>query len=143
MSTLQKRILQQESVAEVERNGQRVAPVGVLSSSDSNNAQLQEHMENSQAQIEFLNSVIVDIQRKNIELQAKLDAVMANGFVETESDVDIRSETLQHLNQSIAQSIDQAIMSSVNSLIKCLMWGKVEQGICRRWVLNIQDFLYF
>lgn len=89
MSSLQKQILQLESVAKVEQNATR--PVSVFPSTGISNApQLQEDVENYQAQIDFLNSVIVDIQKKNVELQAKLDAVLANGFAETESAADIR-----------------------------------------------------
>ena len=42
-----------------------------------------ENMEDLRSQVDFLNSVIVDMQRKNDELKAKMELLESAGILET------------------------------------------------------------
>uniref|UniRef100_A0A3B3RE02 CAP-Gly domain containing linker protein 1 n=1 Tax=Paramormyrops kingsleyae TaxID=1676925 RepID=A0A3B3RE02_9TELE len=66
----------QEQVRSLEQRlvgGEPTAPGG--SSGDPALAQLREEKESAESQIDFLNSVIVDLQRKNEELKSKLEKI--------------------------------------------------------------------
>lgn len=100
VTSLQNQVTQLKSTSEIEKNANTIKS-DVPHFQGSIGTAGQEDVESYVAQIEFLNSVIVDIQRKNEALQTKVDSLISNGYTDEVTELSNRCVIVLHISLSL------------------------------------------